>query len=183
MNATHTIETIWISQQSWAAMRMLAAEKSPMETGGMLLGYQGENGEAVVTAIIGPGSRAKHKRFRFAPDHEYQQRQLEAHFSRTSGGETYLGDWHTHPMGTCELSRRDRRVLTRVALTPSSETPSPVMLVLAGEGTDWHACGLRYVSQIRKAFLVTSKFKSLTPRIYLSEETREAGTGEIAERE
>lgn len=42
----------------------------PWETGGMLMGYVADNGDYVVTQLIGPGPNAKHSRYRFLPDNE-----------------------------------------------------------------------------------------------------------------
>lgn len=60
-----------------------------LETGGVLMGYT--NGSAaVVTALIGPGPEACHKRDSFAPDISYQRTEIAAHFERSGGLDTYL---------------------------------------------------------------------------------------------
>lgn len=138
----------------------------PYETGGMLLGYEADNGEAVVTAIIGPGPKAKHRRFRFAPDTYYQQEALEAHFTRTDGRETYLGDWHTHPIGRAAPSLLDKRTLARIARTPSSRTTNPVMLILADESGTWVPCAIRFLGCQRKLFFGKYSIRYPSPMIY-----------------
>lgn len=138
----------------------------PYETGGMLLGYEADNGEAVVTAIIGPGPRAKHRRFRFAPDADYQQEMLEAHFTRTDGRETYLGDWHTHPMGRAAPSLLDKRTLARIALTPSSCTTRPIMLILANDSTVWVAGAVRFLGRERNLFFYDYRLAYLSHTVY-----------------
>jgi len=117
---------------------------SPSETGGMLFGYEADNGEAVVTEIVGPGPKAKHGRFRFKPDADYQQAELEAHYMRTDGRETYLGDWHTHPKGSLAPSLLDKRTLARIACTPSSRTTKPIMVILSGTGDAWVPGAVRF---------------------------------------
>lgn len=159
-------ESLWLAQQAWADMVALASARYPLETGGMLLGYRPEAGDVVATAIIGPGPKARHRRLRFAPDHAYQQDMLEAHFWRTDGTETYLGDWHTHPNGAAALSWLDKRVLARIARTSSSDTPEPVMVVLAGQDEDWQVCAIRYRSQTRRFGWTNYHLHSLTARIY-----------------
>jgi integrative and conjugative element protein (TIGR02256 family) len=135
---------VWIARHVLTQMTELASRHAPMETGGMLLGYVSDSNEFVVTAIVGAGPAARHRRLRFRPDYDFQQSQLESHFESTQGAETYLGDWHTHPSGACSLSWLDKRVLLRIAKTPSSGTQQPIMLVLGGGTPEWrlHASSL-----------------------------------------
>jgi integrative and conjugative element protein (TIGR02256 family) len=150
---------LWIATQVLAQMRELASQYTPLETGGMLLGYESESNDPVVTAIVGAGPAARHRRLRFRPDYNYQQSQLEAHFVSTEGRETYLGDWHTHPSGACALSWLDKQVLARIAKTPSSGIAHPIMAVLADGKPDWrlHVSRLQCLPKalFRKAILQT----------------------------
>jgi integrative and conjugative element protein (TIGR02256 family) len=132
-----TTKLLWIAESALKHMRELAGQFQPLETGGMILGYDATSKGAVVTAVVGPGPQAKHRRFRFRPDYDYQQAQLEKHFAHTQGKETYLGDWHTHPSGACALSWLDKRVLARIAKTPSSGTSNPIMVILADGRPAW----------------------------------------------
>lgn len=159
-------ERLWISQRVFARMVSDAAHWAPCETGGILLGYEADNGEAVVTGIIGPGPRARHGRFRFKPDAEYQQAELAAHYALTDGRETYLGDWHTHPTGSAAPSLLDRRTLARIARTPSSRTTRPIMVILSGEDDAWIPGAIRFQGVERKLFLNNYLFAYLSPQIY-----------------
>lgn len=162
---------LWIAGSAIAAMQQLGEERYPCETGGMLLGYEADNGEAVVTTIIGPGPAAKHRRYGFVPDAKFQQAALEECFFITNGRETYLGDWHTHPRGTCELSLLDRRTLARIAETPTSRTRHPIMAILAGVPGNWKSGAVRYLG----TFLKDCRLAALTPVIFEQEES--GGTG------
>jgi proteasome lid subunit RPN8/RPN11 len=42
------------------------------------------------------------------------------------------GDWHSHPAGVLELSRRDKRTLRRIGSFEAARVPEPVMLITAG---------------------------------------------------
>lgn len=159
-------ETLWIANACHAEMLKLAQHHYPFETGGMLLGYQADNGEAVVKAIIGPGPKARHGRFRFCPDADYQQEKLESHFARTDGQETYLGDWHTHPRGLAVLSRLDKRTLARIATTPSSGTVQPIMMVLSGGQWNWQTIGARFITTRDRLFFVRYDVEKLAPRLF-----------------
>lgn len=165
-NATSTSNVVWINEAAWDNMLELAVQHYPLETGGMLLGYRADPGECVVTAIVGPGPHARHRRYRFAPDHEYQQAVLEQHYWHSDGKETYLGDWHTHPDGRCGLSWLDKRVLARIAHTPSSNTTHPIMFVLAGRGAEWDLCAARYISNSRRLILNVCELETLCATFY-----------------
>lgn len=147
-------------------MCALGEQRFPLETGGMLLGYEADNGEAVVTAIIGPGPNARHRRYRFAPDAEYQQAELTAHHLRTNGQETYLGDWHTHPRGSTALSFLDKRTLTKIACTPSSGTVKPIMAILGGGSERWDVGVVRFLGWKRRLLFNHYNLTSLSPVFY-----------------
>jgi len=128
-------------------MTLLANEMFPLETGGMLLGYRGRNGEEVITNIIGPGPKAKHGRFSFLPDGDYQQTKLERIFLDTNGQVTYLGDWHTHPRGKNHPSYLDKRTLARIAREPKSGTDTPLMAILGNGAPVWELGVARFNSE------------------------------------
>lgn len=130
-------EMFWIPKSAYLKMCALGKQSFPLETGGMLLGYVADNSDVVVKAIIGPGPNAIHRRYRFSPDAVYQQEELSEHHLRTNGRETYLGDWHTHPLGSTSLSLMDKRTLTRIAFTPSSGISKPIMAICSGGRNDW----------------------------------------------
>ena len=159
------MDKIWIPANVFQEMQELADLSCPNETGGMLLGYIAQP-DIVVTKIIGPGPAAKHARFAFEPDSNYQQLELEQHFYATGGRETYLGDWHTHPYGSSQLSRRDKRTLALIAETPSSNIINPVMVVLAGKPTEWMLNAVRFVSTSRRLFIKEYQVETLSPLIY-----------------
>jgi integrative and conjugative element protein (TIGR02256 family) len=159
-------EPVWIPKLLYLEMCALGAARFPFETGGMLIGYVSDNEQAVVTATIGPGPKAKHAEDRFVPDSEFQQAELTAHYFRTEGKETYLGDWHTHPEGYAALSRKDEKTLARIALTPSSGTAHPLMLILAGGKQYWELEVVRFLRRERRFFFYKYEYESLTPKLY-----------------
>jgi integrative and conjugative element protein (TIGR02256 family) len=152
-------EKLWIEKAAYSIMQKLADSHFPLETGGMLLGYLGGNGEAVVTNIIGPGPNAVHGRFRFVPDGEYQQAALEKAFWGSEGQETYLGDWHTHPKGNPVPSYFDKRTLAKIAKEPASGIAKPIMAILGYGNPVWNLGVIRFSSTsgfILKTHNVTS---------------------------
>lgn len=143
-------QRVWIANEVLVEMHQLARLTFPLETGGMLLGYVADNNEPVITKIIGPGPNAKHGRFKFVPDGAFQQKLLEEYFKKTNGGETYLGDWHTHPKGSAIPSYTDKKTLANIALLASSGISNPIMAILgSGEGS-WSLEVIRFLSEDRK---------------------------------
>jgi len=135
------IGQIWIKQTLVDALVVEADQGHPMETGGVLVGYWSTNGcDAVVTAVIGPGPNAVHRKDGFIPDYVYQEAEIAAHYAASARRHSYLGDWHTHPNSDQTwLSWQDRRTLGRIATAPEARSPKPVMAILAGEPGNWSA--------------------------------------------
>ena len=118
----------------------------PNETGGVLLGYhRAETRDTVVTHVVGPGPQATHAPNRFEPDHEWQADEVAAHWLLDPVLE-YLGDWHTHPGGTSDMSKLDAATLKAIAASPDAQQPRPVMLIIALGAAASSASATRYSS-------------------------------------
>ncbi len=130
--------TLWLPDEMLIDLQQQAAEHSPEETGGMLLGWR--NGtDILITTLVGPGPRAKQSRDQFTPDGAWQQHQLEAIYRESARTVTYLGDWHSHPHGSGRPSKRDRETAAAVAVTPDARAPQPLTLILAKRRRRWRA--------------------------------------------
>lgn len=131
---------VWLPESVWATCLLEADGKYPLETGGTFMGWWSPVGEAVITAMIGPGPDALHERYRFQPDQEWQLDEIARHYERSGRRETYLGDWHSHPDSTAaSLSGLDHSVLRRVIRTPEARCSSPLMMILWGSSGNWKA--------------------------------------------
>lgn len=161
-----TKPVLWVSRNAYAGMLELAQQCYPLETGGMLIGYEAEGGTVVITKLIGPGPNAKHERFRFTPDGDYQQSELEKYFWATNGRETYLGDWHTHPRSDSTPSVMDKYTLARIAKEPLSGTKRPVMAILAGGSGAWSLGAVRFMSASRRFLWTDYRTESLIPAFF-----------------
>ncbi len=127
----------WIPSDIQTALRDEAEIFSPLETGGVLLGYWAVGtSEAVVTRIVGAGPDAIHRENHFVPDYEFQETDIARHYEESGRKLEYLGDWHSHPGGQGYLSDVDRKTLLRIGKTKSARVEEPLMLVLAG-GPEW----------------------------------------------
>lgn len=132
MSARTSEFVVWIASSAAKKLVREAHDKYPYETGGLLIGYESEDGrESVVTTVVGPGLKAKHDRYNFVPDVAYHQR-AAAEIYRSSGKRlTYLGDWHTHPRGSPQLSSQDARTLRRIARDQAQRLKNALMGILA----------------------------------------------------
>jgi len=132
------VTAVWIANAAINDLVIEATEKSPSETGGVLLGYQVDNGTTtVVTAIVGPGPRAQHSKTAYVPDHEYQEKQIARIYAASGRCTTYVGDWHSHPAGSLYLSRIDIRTLRTIARHKNARLRSPIMIVAASGTPEW----------------------------------------------
>lgn len=122
---------LWLSNAHCEDMAREAGSKAPLETGGVLMGYWADS-VCVITAVIGPGPNAQHKRYSFVPDPIFQQGEIERQFIESEGVCTYLGDWHSHPDASAYMSRRDRSTLSKIAKFERASQQKPIMLILAG---------------------------------------------------
>ncbi|WP_109479708.1 Mov34/MPN/PAD-1 family protein [Paraburkholderia sp. C35] len=155
---------LWLGTKALIELKAEARRMFPLETGGVLVGYVGLNGEPVVQHVIGPGERAQHKRERFEPDHDWQCLQLDQMYRDSSGQFVYLGDWHTHPNGNPQMSWLDKRTLRGIARHRESGTSQPLMLIGAGAGEDWMWRAHRYRGTRLKG--LAARFDSLEIRSF-----------------
>ncbi|MDE5457246.1 hypothetical protein GWE18_31385 [Bradyrhizobium sp. CSA112] len=124
--------TVWLSSPVMRSMSEFARDLSPLENGGILLGWRSGE-DRVIVDLRGPGPRALHGRHCFLPDHEWQVAEIESAFEASAGDLDYLGDWHSHPDGVAKMSDLDSATLLRIARRVSA----PLMLIVAGSETEW----------------------------------------------
>lgn len=124
---------VWLEHGCLLEMQTFVTRKLPQESGGVLMGYWGNPSEIVISKIIGPGPKAKHSRYSFTPDSEWQEHQISEVYNQSNRIITYLGDWHSHPAGEGELSSRDYRTLKRIASFGPARTIRPIMAILHGD--------------------------------------------------
>ena len=129
-----TLETgnFWISQNEILNLQNFAEEYPTTETGGILMGYSPDDSQdVVVTHIVGPGPNAIHSKSRFLPDNEFHKQIVRQIYKASDRKYYYLGDWHTHPRGSCFMSSYDKRTLQRISKYKQARILSPIMCILA----------------------------------------------------
>lgn len=122
--------TIWFQKGHIEAIQNEAFKWTPKESGGILIGYWANEHEAVITAIIGPGTNAIHTTNSYVPDQEYHVQEITRIYHESGRTETYLGDWHTHPNAEAYLSPRDKKTIKNIANYKPARLNKPLMLIL-----------------------------------------------------
>lgn len=127
------ITTIWVKQEVIRKIFDEAEKWYPYETGGCLIGYIVDSFQQfVIEDCIGPGPEAKHSINYFKPDSKWQENEIERIYLESGRLKVYLGDWHVHPKGNLELSRKDKQTLLKISKFPLARLPYPIMLLIAG---------------------------------------------------
>lgn len=132
----------------------------PQESGGVLMGQQQGPSEIWIDGIVGPGPRARHQRYSFEPDLEWQRSRIAERYARTEGKSTYLGDWHSHPGATDGgLSNTDRSALKTIIRAPKAQCPKPLMIICWGVPGEWSFSA--WQASLRKRRVLGSGLKVL----------------------
>jgi integrative and conjugative element protein (TIGR02256 family) len=121
---------IWLNHLAYIDILSETIKWMPKETGGILIGYKGINGQTVITKIVGPGTNAIHRLDSFIPDYNYHEKEIERIYYESNRQESYIGDWHTHPNSPAYLSEKDKITLKRIAKHKEARLEKPVMMIL-----------------------------------------------------
>ena len=157
----HPGVTLWWEQAPRVDMAAEAQAALPHETGGLLLGWTSTS-DIVITHTIGPGPGAEHQPTGFTPDRDWQYAQIDELYAESGRTLQYLGDWHTHPDGLPRPSALDVSLLRKIATTPESRCPRPVMGILANNANGiWSAAFHLYEPASRRG----SRISMLTVKV------------------
>lgn len=120
----------WIGERALGDLLIEARAWPRRETGGALLGWR-EGEDAVVARVLGPGPLARHGYRSFEPDGEWQQREGERLYRESGRRVAYLGDWHTHPLGSPKPSPQDLKTVAAIAADDAFRAPEPLYAIAA----------------------------------------------------
>lgn len=138
--------TVWIPPRVRSELEREADRCHPLETGGVLLGFQDvdDDRQIQVVAALGPGPGGTHRRDRFEPDSAWQRDRIADVYRESGRIVTYLGDWHSHPRGSGKPSRLDRKTAERVARCAEARAVHPLILILSRNENGWSFHAYRY---------------------------------------
>ena len=91
-----SLAAVWLREGHLRFIVNQSRHCAPNETGGVLMGYTTSKG-VVITDVIGAGPNAKHTRSSYAPDLEFDYREISAIYEESGRMHAYVGDWHMHP--------------------------------------------------------------------------------------
>lgn len=162
--------TAWISDSVFTFLRDEADRTAPKETGGVLLGYwTARPAEPVITHAVGPGARALHNRYRFIPDHDFQAAEIARLYRESNRMLQYLGDWHSHPGSSGQMSSKDRATLREIADARDARSPRPLMFILA-YGPIWQPVAWVVSDARRRGIFRSRRLEQLAVRVFDAQE-------------
>ena len=97
--------------------------------------------EVVITNATGPGPQAEHLPFSYQPDNKWQRKEANRLYEKFDV--EYLGDWHSHPHSSADLSWEDMRTLRTISRYKNSRVKFPLMLIQHGQN-NWKATAWKY---------------------------------------
>lgn len=126
--ASHYV--VWLKESAYVALLVDAIRFMPKENGGVIIGYWGNEYEAVITKIVGPGPKAVHEKSSFTPDDDFHVKEVDRLYKESGRTETYLGDWHTHPNSSAYLSSLNKATLIKIGSYEQARLKIPMIMVL-----------------------------------------------------
>lgn len=131
-----------------------AEKHSPRETGGILLGYPGEEQTlARVVELVDAGPKARRERRRFTPDGPWQRSEVASRYRESGRRLHYLGDWHSHPTGNGP-SQLDRQTARRIAAESAARCQHPIFLIAVRDRDDWELRAYRLARRRFRALAI-----------------------------
>lgn len=109
------------------ALHQSALESYPNETGGFLVGNYISNDHAHVTCLVQPVKK-KCKPCSFERSTEGMKTVWDNLFEQ---GLIYLGEWHTHPNGSCDYSITDLETMRSIASSADVQIIKPLLIIIS----------------------------------------------------
>ncbi len=124
-----------IAARAAAEMSELMRRHSPNETGGILVGRIAATRKTIyVTRLVPAPPDSRGTPWVFTRGTEKLPEAIERVQRRTGGLLTYVGEWHTHPMGGSDLSDTDKRaVISLRSILDNVGLPTLVTIVTPDE--------------------------------------------------
>ena len=124
--------TIWLDRLARAQIERESRRHRLRETGGPLFGFDDEDSDQlVIIGAGGPSPRATHRRRLFIPDRDAVDRAIVRVHEASEGRYSFLGSWHTHPLGRPTPSPIDIATAATVATDAAADLPRPLVLIQA----------------------------------------------------
>lgn len=122
------VSRLWLDGRVRDVIADRAGARRLRETGGHLFGYESDEGIVVALALdVGPKTR--HHRTRLVPDQGHLQALIEQIFEKSGSRLSYVGDWHSHPLGPARPSGTDVGAAAKMASDEGVDLPRPLVII------------------------------------------------------
>lgn len=107
---------IRLSDRAFARIRQQTISELPNETGGLLAGFIHHKRKIIyVTRVLDPPPDSEGYPYAFKLGVQDVPDKLMELYNRTGGLIYYVGEWHSHPNGSPQLSRTDKEAIAQIA--------------------------------------------------------------------
>lgn len=124
------MSTLYLSPRAARQIQQAVSRNPSVETGGILMGYQINAHDWLVTYASEPGPKAIHQPLTVVFDDSYLNKLVKRLQLRSTRRWQYLGDWHSHTVRNLMPSRADKQTISTKAQEAKYGSKSPIMLIV-----------------------------------------------------
>lgn len=147
-----SLTTLYLTPRAWRQIEQAVRKQPMIETGGILMGYQTEDGNSIIAYASGPGPKAIQTKNAVQFDDPYLKRLAQQIKRQSAGRLSYIGDWHSHTVKRLTPSRNDRLTVYQKSSSNLYTSSSPLMLIV----------GLGKRDQLQaRAFVLSDSFREV----------------------
>lgn len=149
------MSTLYLSPRA-ARQIEKAIERNPnVETGGILMGYQLNEQDWLITYASEPGPHAIQLPQSIVFDDEYLKKLVRRLRARSIRRWKYIGDWHSHTIRRLHPSRADKHTIASKSIEEEYGSRSPIMLIVGHTRQRLLAKGFIWAGSLRPFRQVT----------------------------
>ncbi|GBE29076.1 MAG TPA: hypothetical protein ENH10_05540 [Bacteroidetes bacterium] len=136
------IDAVLLSAEAEETIHEEVSKSVGVETGGILIGYVTETGQAVVLRATPPGTNATKSASIFRRDVVFVQSELDKAGDEWGDQGQYIGEWHCHLELEPKPSATDITSLVGISEAPNYHSRCPVMIIAGTEKETGEITGL-----------------------------------------
>lgn len=124
------MSTLYLSPRAARQIQQAVSRNPGVETGGILMGYQMNERDWLVTYASEPGPQAVHSPLTIVFDDSYLNNLVTRLQIRSTRRWQYIGDWHSHTVRKLMPSKGDKQTISTKASEAKYGSKSPIMLIV-----------------------------------------------------
>ncbi|RNB90652.1 hypothetical protein EDM56_09170 [Brevibacillus fluminis] len=124
------MSTLYLSPRAHRQIQQAVSRNPGVETGGIMMGYQLNARDWLVTYASEPGPKAVHQPLTVVFDDSYLNNLVTRLQARSTRRWQYIGDWHSHTVRNLSPSRADKHTIATKAFEAKYGSKSPIMLIV-----------------------------------------------------